>query len=53
MHFLTNRYSKDDSRWFEPNTAEIIYNDKNEVQVVGFPFDSVLKTFGPKKTNIE
>ena len=49
MHFLTNFYSPDDPRWFEPNSAEIIYNSNKQIQVVGFPFDSVLETFGPKK----
>jgi len=50
IHFLTNFYSADDMRWSEPNTAEIIFNDQNKIQVIGFPFDSILQSFGPKSS---
>jgi anaerobic ribonucleoside-triphosphate reductase activating protein len=43
--FLTDRYSPDDPRWSEPNTAEIHLTQDGSVQVVGFPFDSILKAF--------
>jgi anaerobic ribonucleoside-triphosphate reductase activating protein len=43
--FLSDRYSPDDARWLEPNTAEIHLSKDGSIQVVGFPFDSVLKAF--------
>ena len=46
MFFLTPAYREDDPRFAEPNTAEIRWNASGEVQVVGFPFDSVREAFG-------
>jgi anaerobic ribonucleoside-triphosphate reductase activating protein len=49
MHFLTDFYTPDDPRWAEPNMTEIIMNGQGRIQVVGFPFDAVVESFGPKK----
>ena len=49
LHFLSDAYRADDSRFAEPNSAEIHLNDRGEIQVVGFPFDSVQAAFGPKR----
>jgi anaerobic ribonucleoside-triphosphate reductase activating protein len=49
MHFLTGAYAPADPRFAEPNTAELRLDDRGEIQVVGFPFDSVLKAFGPRR----
>jgi anaerobic ribonucleoside-triphosphate reductase activating protein len=48
LHFLSDAYQPDDPRFAEPNTAEIRLNGEGEIQVVGFPFDSVREAFGPK-----
>lgn len=48
LHFLSDFYRPDDPRFAEPNTAEIRLNGQGEIQVVGFPFDSVRDAFGPK-----
>ena len=49
LHFLSDAYRADDPRFAEPNSAEIHLNNRGEIQVVGFPFDSVQGAFGPKK----
>ena len=49
MYFLTDFYTPDDPRWAEPNMTEIIMNGQGRIQVVGFPFDTVVESFGPKK----
>lgn len=48
LHFLSDFYRPDDPRFAEPNTAEIRLNGQGEIQVVGFPFDSVREAFGPR-----
>lgn len=48
LHFLSAFYGPDDPRFNEPNHAEIRYTSRGEIQVVGFPFDSVLESFGPR-----
>ncbi len=47
LHFLSDRYTANDPRFSQPNHAEIRFNDRGEVQVVGFPFDRVRAAFGP------
>ncbi|MFT5524930.1 MAG: anaerobic ribonucleoside-triphosphate reductase activating protein [Pirellulaceae bacterium] len=41
IHFLTERYSKNDARWDEPNTLEIRVQD-GEISVNGFPASSAV-----------
>jgi anaerobic ribonucleoside-triphosphate reductase activating protein len=47
LHFLSGFYTEDDPRFAEPNTAEIRFDHRGQIQVVGFPFDSVAAAFGP------
>lgn len=49
LHFLSDAYAPDDPRFAEPNTAELRLDERGEVQVVGFPFDSILDSFGPRR----
>lgn len=48
LHFLSGFYDPADPRFREPNTAELRLNGEGEIQVVGFPFDSVREAFGPR-----
>src|SRR5690606_16584819 len=47
VHFLSDFYREDDPRFAEPNHAELRLDHRGEIQVVGFPFDSVRAAFGP------
>ena len=47
LHHLSDAYAADDPRFREPNHAEMRLNGRGELQVVGFPFDSVRHAFGP------
>ena len=51
LHFLSGFYAPDDPRFSEDNTAEIHFDHRGQIQVVGFPFDSVAAAFGPRKKN--
>ncbi len=48
MHFLSDFYREDDPRFAEPNHAEVRLDHRGQIQVVGFPFDSVRAAFGPR-----
>jgi anaerobic ribonucleoside-triphosphate reductase activating protein len=50
---LTRRYSLDDPCFSEPNHAELRYNSRGDLTVVGFPFDSVMKAFPKKKGHFD
>ena len=52
MHFLTNAYSPEDPCFSEPNHAELRLNDKGEMTIVGFPFQSIRENFRPKKIEV-
>jgi anaerobic ribonucleoside-triphosphate reductase activating protein len=49
MHFLTTAYRPDDPRFGLPNHAELRLTGTGEVQVCGFPFDSVLAAFRDRR----
>lgn len=51
LHFLTNCYSPEDPCFSQPNHAEISLTNTGELTVVGFPFDSIRKSF-PKKIDV-
>jgi anaerobic ribonucleoside-triphosphate reductase activating protein len=48
LHFLSSAYAPDDSRFREPNHAEVRLDHRGVVQVVGFPFPRVREEFGPQ-----
>lgn len=45
LFFLSEAYRPDDPRFQEPNTAELRFDARGEIQVVGFPFDGVREAF--------
>lgn len=45
FHFMTDAYSPGDPRFAEPNHVELKLTEDGEIQLVGFPFDSVLEQF--------
>lgn len=45
LHFLSAAYQPDDPRFREPNTAEIRYDARGEITLVGFPFTRLRAEF--------